>query len=193
MKCSLFDRNYLLTFRPELTSDRVVSVSLLISFVLVIALMPAAWQFGQHAYAANMRLSHEQMSSRHSVDAAVVRIQSGASADYDNPMYVEVQWSEDAQSRTEIVSSPAPIAIGSPMTIWVDDRGQIVDAPLTPTDAKTAAVGLACLWWTSLALIVLLTALSIGSCARRHRRRAWESAYLYLIDSDGRSRNGLPE
>jgi hypothetical protein len=167
--------------------DRLEALVVLGVLVTALVAFPVAMSAGTLVYESGMRTADEQAHSRHSVDALVVE-GSGLPADVDSPAdtpaYVRVQWREGTQMRTEQVLSPTTMRAGDQTTVWLDDSGKVVAAPLKPGDAKLNAVVAAGTIWTALVLSSALVAYLIHRGLDRSRDRAWEHELHLLAHSD---------
>jgi len=165
-------------------ADRLEAVAVLIVFVLALVAVPVAAHTGSRIYDTRLQLATEQAQTRHSVEAEVVRGITGIPTDFNTPAYVQVQWREGAQTRTERVMSPATVKQGAHLTLWLDQSGQVVSAPLTAGDAKVSAVGTAWVVWFATVVVGSLAALGVRRGLDRSRDRAWERELLLLAHND---------
>lgn len=94
------------------------------------------------------------------------------------------QWRDGNQLHTERVTSVATVEAGASLTLWVDRAGRVVAAPLTTTDAKVSAIGVATTIWLLLVVFSGLTALGIRTGLDRSRARSWERELQLLAHND---------
>lgn len=163
-------------------SDRFEALVVLAVIVVGLLAIPLAGRFEARSYAEGLRIVEEQTKTRHTVEAVVVR--SNVPTDFDSPLSVLVQWQEGQHLRTEEVVSSATVKPGGPLTIWLDDAGKVVAAPLTPLDARITAVSTG---WTLWALSVIfsgIAALAVRLWLDRSRARGWERALLVMAHND---------
>jgi hypothetical protein len=167
-------------------SDRLEALAVLAVFGTALFAVPVAAQAGTLIYDAGVRTANEQAHSRHSVDAVAIEGSAGMPADFDNPAYVRVQWRTGAQLRTEQVITPLTVKAGEPLTIWLDDTGRVVAAPLTADDARLSSVSAAGTVWVAIVACGALTAFVIRRGLDRSRDRAWErELHLLAYNDDG--------
>ena len=105
-------------------------------------------------------------------------------ADLNNPAFVRVEWQDGTQVRTAEVVSPETVTAGAAVTIWLDNNGKVVSAPLTETDAKVSAVGVAWTVWITCMVFGVLAALLVRRGLDRLRLRAWERELVLLAHND---------
>lgn len=176
-----------LGFNPLIrASDRLEALAVLAVLVTALFAVPAAAHAGTLIYDAGVRTANEQAHSRHSVEAVAVEGSLSMPADFDGPAYVRAQWRAGTQLRTEPVITPATVKAGEPLTIWLDDTGKVVAAPLTADDARLSAVSAAGTVWIVIVVCSALAAFVIRRGLDRSRDRAWErELHLLAYNDDG--------
>lgn len=165
-------------------SDRLEAFAVLGVLVLALIAIPVSAHAGDQTYDSRMRLATEQAQTRHTVEAVVVEGSTGMPADFDSAAYVQVEWREGTVTRTAQVVSPETVQAGASLTIWLDDHGKVVGAPLTPVDAKVSALGVAWTIWITAVVVSVLAALVVRRGLDRIRARAWERELLLLAHND---------
>jgi hypothetical protein len=146
--------------------------------------IPVAVQAGNQTYRAGLRAVDEQAHGRHSVLATVVKGSTTVPVDFDNPAYVQTQWREGTQLRTEQVISPTTVKTGESLELWLDETGAVVAAPLTAFDAKVTAVAATWIVWITIVTCWALVAFAIRGGLDRSRARSWERQLLLLAHND---------
>jgi hypothetical protein len=173
-----------LGFHPLVrTVDRLEALTVLGVLVAGLFAIPVAVSAGTVVHDASLRTAEQQAQSRHSVQA-VVGAGIGALTELDTPAYVRAQWREGTQMRTESVVGPATIRPGDHMTVWVDDSGKVVSAPLRADDAALTATAAAVSFWISIVTCGALVAYLIRRGLDRARHRAWDRELLVLAHND---------
>jgi len=173
-----------LGFHPLVrTVDRLEALTVLGVLVAGLFAIPVAVSAGTVVHDASLRTAEQQAQSRHSVQAVVVA-GIGALTELDTPAYVRAQWREGTQMRTESVVGPATIRPGDHMTVWVDDSGKVVSAPLRADDAALTATAAAVSFWISIVTCGALVAYLIRRGLDRARHRAWDRELLVLAHND---------
>lgn len=173
-----------LGFHPLVrTVDRLEALAVLGVLVAGLFAIPAAVSAGTVVHDASLRTAEQQAQSRHSVQALVVA-GVGAPTDLDTPAYVRAQWRDGAQTRTESVLGPATIKPGDHMTVWLDEHGKVVSAPLRAEDATLTATTAAVSFWISIVMGCALVAHLIRRGLDRSRHRAWDRDLLLLLHND---------
>lgn len=144
--------------------------------MLVIALLaiPFATNIGSQTFDGYMRSVAEQADTRHAVEATVLDGSTAVLADFEGPTPVRAQWHEGDQLRTEYVFSPAIVEAGDEMTIWLDDKGRVVTAPHTATDAQVSAIGAGMTIWISVVAFGAMAAFGVRRGLDRSRDRGWD-------------------
>lgn len=173
-----------LGFNPLVrATDRLEALAVLGILVTAAFAVPAAVSAGTLVHDTGVRTAHEQAESRHSVEALVVD-GVGLPTDLDTPAYVQAQWREGTQTRTESVVSPATIKAGDHMTVWLDEGGKVVAAPLTKGDAELNAVAVGVTLWISIVMSSVIVAYLIRRGLDRSRERSWERELQLLAHND---------
>lgn len=165
-------------------SDRLEALAVLGVLTLAIVVAPFAAQVGDLTFEASMRTVNEQARDRHAVQAVVVVDSTGMPADFENSALVSAQWHEGSHVRTEQVVGPASIEAGAPLTIWLNDEGNVVAAPLTAFDAKVNSVGLAWTVWITAVAGGALAAFLLRRVLDRSRARSWERELQLMAHND---------
>lgn len=153
--------------------DRLEAFAVFGVLITALAVIPVAIAAGGIAYDAGMRTAEAEAKSRHSVQALVVE-GVGLPTDLDTPAYVQVQWNEGAQTRTERVAAPATVKPGDHMTVWLDDENTVVTAPQKTTDAEINAVAVAVTIWVTVVAGGALAAFGVRRGLDGFRDRAWD-------------------
>jgi hypothetical protein len=171
-------------FNPLIrVTDRLEALAVLAVVVTALFAVPAATHAGALVYDTGKRIADEQAHSRHSVEALVVE-GTGLPMDLETPAYVRAQWSEGTQVRTAHVVSPATVKAGDQMTIWLNDSGKVVAAPLRADDAKLNAIVAAGTVWIAIVVFSTLVARLIRRGLDRSRDRAWTRELQLLAYND---------
>jgi hypothetical protein len=167
-------------------SDRLEALAFLALLVMTLVAIPVAAGLGHQTYDSTMRIVEDETQSRHSVQAVAVEGSTGPLTDQDTPQHVLVQWRDGSVQRTEKVANPRPgtVKAGAAVTIWLDQRGMVVAAPLTPTDAAANATTVGWTAWVLAAVFNGLAALGIRHCLDRSRARTWDRALYQLAHHD---------
>lgn len=173
-----------LGFHPLVRAvDRLEALAVLGVLVAALVAIPVAVSAGTVVHDAGVRTAEQQAQSRHSVQALVVS-GVGAPTELDTPAYVRAQWRDGTQMRTESVVSPATIRPGDHLTVWLDESGKVVAAPLRADDAALTATVAAVSFWISIVMCGALVAHLIRRGLDRSRHRAWDRELLLLAHND---------
>jgi len=179
-----------LGFNPLIRiTDRLEALAVLAALVTALLAIPAAAQAGTLVYESAVHTADEQAHSRHAVQALVVEGSRRMPADpegpaSDGPASVRAQWHEGSQVRTEQITSPSMAKTGESLTIWLDDTGKVVAAPLTADDAKLTAAITAGTVWIAIVVCGALAAFLIRRGLDKSRDRAWERELHLLAHND---------
>jgi hypothetical protein len=179
-----------LGFNPLIrTTDRLEALVVLAAFVSALIAVPVAAQAGNLVYESAVHTADEQAHDRHAVQALVVEGSRRMPADFegpasDSPASVRAQWREGTQVRTEQITTPSMAKAGESLTIWLDDTGKVVAAPLTADDAKLSVAVAAGTVWIAIVACAALAAFLIRRGLDRSRDRSWERELHLLAHND---------
>jgi hypothetical protein len=176
-----------LGFNPLVrASDRLEALAALAVLVAALFGVPVATQAGTLIYDAGVRTANQQAHSRHPVEAVALNGSVSMPAELSGPAYVRAQWRTGTQLRTEPIITPDTVHAGEPLTIWLDDTGKVVAAPLTTDDARLSAVSAAGTVWVTIVACSALAAFVIRRGLDRSRDSAWErELHLLAYNDDG--------
>lgn len=179
-----------LGFNPLIRStDRLEALAVLGALLIALIAIPAAAQAGDLVYASSAHTADLQAHDRHPVQATVVdgggRMPSDVeSAASGGPTSVKAQWHEGTRLRTEQITTTSLAKAGEPLTIWLDNTGKVVAAPLTADDAELSAAIATGTVWIAIVAFGALAVFLIRRGLDRSRDRAWDSALHLLAHND---------
>lgn len=165
-------------------TDRTEALSVLAVLILAVIAIPMATVLYDQTYTDRMHTVAEQAQTRHSVQATVIHGSTGLPTDFDTPAYVTAQWKEGTRVRSEQIVSPATVATGEPLTVWLDEDGAVTGAPLQPVDAELSALGISGVAWGLGVLFLVFGAAAVRKILDRLRDRAWERELRLLTYND---------
>jgi hypothetical protein len=173
-----------LGFNPLVrATDRLESLAILAAVIAALFATPLTAHVGTQMHDSGMRTVDQQSRSRHPVEAVALE-RASLSADFDGPSYVRAQWREGTRLRTERVITPATVNAGEPISIWLDNTGNVVAAPLSPDDATLSAVVAAAALWVTIATCFALLAYAVRVGLDRARGREWDRELALLTHND---------
>jgi hypothetical protein len=172
------------------TSDRLEALAVLAALLTALIAIPAAAQAGDLVYASAVHTADEQARDRHAVEALVVEGSTRLPADSEAPTSAansaRVQWHEGNRVRTEQTTTPSVAKTGDSLTIWLDDAGKVVAAPLTADDARLSADVATGTVWIAIVICGALSAFLARRGLDRSRYRSWDrELHLLAYNDDG--------
>jgi hypothetical protein len=166
-------------------SDRLEALTFLALFLMTLLAIPVATHVADRAYDSTMQFVHEESQTRHSVEAKAMT-GTATPTDFGTPLYVDAKWSEGGRERTERIASPGSVAAGATLTVWLDDAGKVVGAPLRPADASINATSAGWSVWLLAVVFCGLVGLAVRKALDRSRARSWDRALqLFAYGDDG--------
>jgi len=166
-------------------SDRLEALTFVGLFLMTLLAIPVATHVADRAYDSTMQFVREEAQTRHSVQAHTVT-STPAPTDFGTPLYVDAKWTEGGRDRTERVASPGAVAAGTKITVWLDDAGKVVTAPLRPADASVNATSAGWSVWLLAVVFCGIVGLAVRKALDRSRARSWDRALqLFAYGDDG--------
>ncbi|CAG7633949.1 Rv1733c family protein [Rhodococcus opacus] len=170
-------------------SDRFESSALLVVVMLVLLLVPVAAAVGT---ATNTRLGDQARAdreSRHETTAVLLEDPRAESANVtwspESTFHAPAAWIIDGTTRTGQVQTDAGAKTGHTVSVWIDQSGNLVDAPKTGAENAVTAVSVALAVWTSSAAILMVMLFGIHWAEARYRILQWDREWRNLGKAPG--------
>ncbi|MET9226194.1 hypothetical protein [Lentzea sp. NPDC003310] len=168
-------------YRNELatTGDRIEATVLALGLAVSLLAVPIGATAGSEAYAADRARVTAEQASRRQVDAVLVEdappvIAPGERSGVADSAFVMARWkSPDGSSRVGPVQAHFDATAGSATPIWIDEDGEVVDAPLTTGGAAVNGVLLGFLLWSATTGAVAMLYFVTSHLHRWIRSRRW--------------------
>ncbi|KAA0086517.1 hypothetical protein CIW52_00850 [Mycolicibacterium sp. P9-64] len=179
-----------LGFNPLIrTTDRLEAFAVLAALLTALIAIPIASHAGDVVYASAAHTAELQAHDRHPVQATVVEGGGRLPADVEGsasggPASVKAQWHEGTRLRTEQITGPTMAKVGDSLTVWLDNAGKVVSAPLTADDAEVSAAVASGTVWIAIVAFGALAVFLVRRVLDRVRDRAWDSALHLLAHND---------
>jgi hypothetical protein len=156
--------------RMEAAMLGAVAVAFLIGAPLC-TLATAHW-----AYGTGWATARAQRAALHQVPTTLLEAAPPGSLYTGNLSMVRARWvSPDGTARTGTVLARSGSLPGTTVMAWMDDAGQVADAPLTPSQVRNQALLTTTLAPAALACVLLCGWLLGHRALDRRRAAAWES------------------
>lgn len=149
--------------------------------VLLVLAAPVATVFASATHEQMSRTVQHQALTRHSVEAVAIERSPSTLAEFNGPAAVKVQWQDGANQHVERVVTPAAVEPGDSLTIWLDEHGTVVAAPLTDLDAKVSAIGVGATLWITAAMFAALILAVVHYRFERSRAARWTRDLAFLV------------
>ncbi|QXV56494.1 hypothetical protein [Amycolatopsis sp. TNS106] len=161
-------------------SDRVEAALVIGLVLLALLAIPFAVAMGSEAYDAGLRRAGEESANRHEATAVLVADAPPAQVRFDGvpveeTVKVHARWTvPGGPVREGVVTVDPGLATGDEIPIWLDAKGNAVDAPVARADAVGQGVGVGVAFW--LVCVMLLTSVFLAgrSMLGRLRDAGWE-------------------
>lgn len=164
--------------------DRVEAALLVLVFAGALLALPFAAAFGSETYAAQTARAEQERTTRHpatAVSLVAAPSQSystdGAGAPADQTT-VQAAWF-DARGARHVgdVLADAGSPVGTHLSVWLDQRGELTNEPLSPSTSAADGVFAAILLWVAITG-ALAAVYGAGRLAVSHlHSAAWDRAW----------------
>jgi hypothetical protein len=173
--------------------DRLELLIVALGILVVLAAAACAGALGTAVHDARGRVYVVQAHTRHTVTADATDDSTIVLGVDDNTATrVNARWQVDGAEHSGSFQWDHAVKTGDPLTIWVDRKGNPVDAPTPTSQAGVDAVGVAYAAWQTVALAAAGLICWGRSHLDRRRDSAWERDIRCLIDDDGGRTNRKP-
>lgn len=127
-------------------SDRVETFAILLTVVAAVLTIPLAGAIGTAVHGDLVQKFATHRAERTTVQAVAMHDSVAAGQVADQSFRTQIRWEFGGSVHTGTVRT-VELAAGAPVTIWIDDDGDRVPAPLTDEDAASQAVVTAVTIW----------------------------------------------
>ncbi|MEU2440508.1 hypothetical protein ABZ595_30650 [Streptomyces rubradiris] len=137
-------------------------------------------------------LARERALRRPTVARVVTPVPAKSAAREDRAsagerVWTEVRWTAvDGSSHTGRIRVRSDSGPGTPVTVWTDPRGRLVDRPTSASEAALRATLIGLLVGVSAAAVPCVAGLAVRGRLERRRMRAWDTEWARLGPQWGR-------
>lgn len=161
-------------------TDWLQAALLTAAITAALVLLPIALAVGSETYANQSQIAEQQRQARQPATATLDKdappVATGTRGEaVSNVANVPATWMlQDGTGRTGTVQADLGAKKGSPVRIWLDDKGNLAAEPITHEEAAMAGVAIAMGLWlcvtAGLCVLYLLARFGLG----RYRSGTWE-------------------
>ncbi|RSN24220.1 hypothetical protein DMC63_06645 [Streptomyces sp. WAC 05977] len=170
-------------------SDRLEAALVIGVVLLALLAVPIAVAVGSEAYEAGLRRAGEQAAERREATAVLVADAPPAKVRFDGvpveeTVKVHARWSvPSGPAREGVVTVDPGLATGKEIRIWLDAKGNAVEAPVTPVDVAGQGVGVGVAFWIVCVMLLTGVLLAGRSILGRRRDAAWEREWRRVSEN----------
>jgi hypothetical protein len=168
-------------------SDRVESIATVLVILIAVIALPVAAAVGTSAYGRMSMADVEYAASIHQTEASVVGVgRPEVAAIYEVEYSTSVQWNAGGRSHAATVEWTERVRAGDHIMVWVNDDGDLAQAPAPVDQAARYSIATAIVLWSAVvglsagALCLLRWRLDVGRLAN------WERELETLADDGSR-------
>ncbi|KRQ25428.1 MULTISPECIES: hypothetical protein [Mycobacteroides] len=166
-------------------SDRLDAAVQVLGWLTAIAMISVAGAFGTAMYDAERRNISDQQLSRHQVQAIAVGVGSVVEHRYNTVVLIPAAWDHAGVRHRDTVRYGKELNVGDRFSIWVDQSGRHVQAPMAPESAVTDGAGFATMLWLISVGLILGVVRQVRWLIDRHRYARWDSDFDALVHGNG--------
>ncbi|MFD5246130.1 hypothetical protein ACFWIW_16385 [Amycolatopsis sp. NPDC058340] len=169
-------------------TDRVETALVIGVVLLALLAIPFAVAMGSEAYDAGLRRAGEQSANRHEATAVLVADAPPAQVRFDGvpieeTVKVRARWTvPGGPVREGVVTVDPESTTGAEIPIWLDARGNAVDAPVTRADVAGQGVGVGVAFWIVCVMLLTSVLLAGRSMLGRLRNAVWEREWRQVSE-----------
>lgn len=166
--------------------DRLECMALVVFVLVALLLLPVMLVLGSLAYTDISAKGEQEARTRHEAVATLTE-------DAPMPSFgahgtaatgksdVQAEWQlPNGSTQTGEVQAADGLRSGAEVKVWLDQKGRVVDPPVTATDAGFAAVLIAALGWLTIVGLLALGQFGIHRLLDRRRYRAWDQEWAQV-------------
>jgi hypothetical protein len=170
-------------------SDRIEAFVLVFAVLLTIVAIPIAGAVGTSVHEERSRLYAEQAQSRHQVMANAVEEGQIVGNHRSVAFAAEATWTDAGIAHQGVVPWSDKAKVGDQQGIWVDDHGDYVPPPASPSRATGEAVAVGLLILLGVAELVFASVHLIRRRLDDRRSAQWDCEIKAFQDNDGPRRH----
>lgn len=163
--------------------DRVEAAVLVLAFLVSLIALPVAGAVGTAAYSSLSSSYAAQADHRHLIQATVGEIAPRDDEDRTRRAYVPATWMVDGVQRSGTVRAAGTAIAGDTVEVWVDDAGEVADAPASPGSAAAQAATGGVLIWAGATVVAVSLYVVTRSLCNRVRESRWDNGLCDLTGS----------
>jgi hypothetical protein len=174
------------------SADRLEARVLVLLATMIVGAVPVACFYGAAVNSANTREYERQNATRHSVSAVLTEDTLTRVNPFGRLVTGHALWRVGGVEHRGVISASRPAKAGERVDVWVDDRGNRISAPGTPSTAATAAL----LASVGAMVGVIAAATALFAIVRRRmdrrRRLLWDRDIRHFVGDDGGRASSQP-
>jgi hypothetical protein len=161
-------------------SDKLESATLTFTVIAALLLGPIMLVFGSIVHADMVETAGQQERTRHPAvavlaqDAPDTSVDGRGNAVIGKAMVLATWDRADGTTGGGLVEASTGLNAGSKVGIWLDERGRVVDRPLSRADAAAGGVMVALAGWVGAVVLLGCAQAGVHFLLNRRRYLAWE-------------------
>ena len=166
-------------------SDRLDAWIQVLGWLTAVAMISVAGAFGTAMYDTERRNIADQQLSRHQVQAIAVGVGIVVEHRYNTIVLIPAVWDNAGVQHRDTVRYGKELNVGDRFSIWIDQSGRHVQAPMAPRNAVTDGAGFAAMFWLISVGLILSVVRQVRWLIDRQRYARWDSDFDALVHGNG--------
>ena len=167
-------------------SDRIEVLVLSLAVLLTVVAVPIGGAIGTFVYDAHTRVYAEEAQTRHQVTATAIEDGTVVAQPKSISFKARATWTAAGREDSGVVEWLGRAKIGDQQSIWVNDAGEDVGPPTSPSRADRDAVVIAFVVWFGVACALGGLVYVVRRWLDRWRYAQWDRAINGSRDNNGR-------
>jgi hypothetical protein len=165
--------------------DRVEAVAAIAALAILIFVGLQCAHFSQSLYRDRAQTFAAEAATRHPAEATALSSTKPTTPGPAPGYAVQIQWFAQNATHDGTLRLNHEVKTGDHVRIWLNQRGELTQAPRTDVDARTDAIGSAALLWLVAVSIAIGLLTVLRRVMDRIRYRAWDRSWRLMVDNGG--------
>ena len=167
-------------------SDRIAALVLVFAVMLTVLAVPIAGAIGTLVHDARARMYAEEAQTRHEVVATATEDGTIVPQLRNLAFAAEAAWTDSGIAHSGTVAWPGLAKVGDQQHIWVNNKGEVVGQPSSPSRADRDAVAVALAVWLGVAGASAALVCLVRRGLDQRRYAEWDREIDECHDNNGR-------
>ncbi|MDG5481996.1 Rv1733c family protein [Mycolicibacterium gadium] len=163
------------------TSDRIEALVVALAVAVSLLAVPVAGAVGTAVHDSRRDVYIQQHQTRQLVAATITADAAAQNNARTNTTMMAARWSAAGAEHSGAVTAQSATKPGDQVSIWVDDKGALTDAPTSTSRAGIDAVTAALFMWAGVTAAAAILSAGTRAAVDRIRAARWQRAIDTLL------------